>query len=54
MLFIFMTNLNTQSPSSLELRELRAKLRAGYMNKERAVQLAEKQAANIYQKVLET
>lgn len=30
-------------PSSCELRELEAKLKAGYMNKERAAQLAEKQ-----------
>ncbi|XP_065661551.1 meiosis-specific nuclear structural protein 1 isoform X3 [Hydra vulgaris] len=33
--------------NSLELRELEAKLRAGYMNKERAAQLAEKQALQI-------
>ena len=32
---------------SLELRELEAKLRAGYMNKERAAQLAEKQILQI-------
>ena len=29
---------------SLELRELEARLKAGYMNKERAAQLAEKKA----------
>ncbi len=29
---------------SIELRELEAKLKAGYMNKERAAQLAEKDA----------
>ena len=29
---------------SVELRELEAKLKAGYMNKERAAQLAEKEA----------
>ena len=29
---------------SIELRELEAKLKAGYMNKERAAQLAEKEA----------
>lgn len=31
--------------NSLELRELEAKLKAGYMNRERAAQIAEKQAA---------
>ena len=30
--------------SSLELRELEARLKAGYMNKERAAQIAEKKA----------
>ena len=30
--------------TSLEIRELEAKLKAGYMNKERAAQLAEKEA----------
>ena len=30
-------------PYSVELRELEAKLKAGYMNKERAAQLAEKE-----------
>jgi hypothetical protein len=30
--------------NSVELRELEAKLRAGYMNRERSAQLAEKQA----------
>ena len=30
------------TPPSVELRELEAKLKAGYMNKERAAQLAEK------------
>ena len=29
--------------NSVELRELEAKLKAGYMNKERAAQLAEKE-----------
>lgn len=31
--------------NSLELRELEAQLKAGYMNRERAAQIAEKQAA---------
>lgn len=31
-------------PYSVELRELEAKLKAGYMNQERAAQLAEKMA----------
>ena len=37
--------------SSLELRELEAKLKAGYMNKERAAQLAEKEALKMRDKV---
>ena len=36
---------------SLELRELQAKLRAGYMNRERAAQLAEKTARDCKEKV---
>lgn len=36
--------------NSLELRELEGKLRAGYMNKERAAQLAEKHAIKINEK----
>ena len=38
---------------SLELRELEAKLRAGYMNKERAAQLTEKYAKEAILKVCE-
>ena len=37
--------------TSIEIRELEAKLRAGYMNKERAVQLAEKVAREVTIKV---
>ena len=37
--------------SSLELRELEAKLRAGYMNREIAAQLAEKTARDYKDKV---
>ena len=36
---------------SLELRELEARLKAGYMNKERAAQLAEKKAIKIKDEV---
>ncbi len=36
---------------SLELRELQAKLRAGYMNRERAAQFAEKTARELEVKV---
>ena len=35
----------------MELRELEAKLRAGYMNRERSTQMAEKQAIIEAQKV---
>lgn len=34
-----------------ELKELEAKLRAGYVNRERAAQLAEKQAERMLDKV---
>ena len=34
-----------------ELKELEAKLRAGYVNRERAAQLAEKQAERMLEKV---
>lgn len=37
--------------NSLELRELEAKLRAGYMNRERAAQIAEKEASK-YEKTV--
>ena len=37
---------------SLELRELEAKLKAGYMNKERAAQLAEKDAMRKKEEVM--
>ena len=37
--------------TSYEIRELEAKLRAGYMNKERAAQLAEKEARRQEEKV---
>ena len=36
---------------SVELRELEAKLKAGYMNRERAAQLAEKRAMTLDQQV---
>ena len=36
---------------SVELRELEAKLKAGYMNRERAAQLAEKAAMELDRKV---
>jgi len=38
--------------SSPEIRELEAKLRAGYTNKERAVQLLEKEAIREQEKVI--
>ena len=38
--------------TSEEIRELEAKLKAGYMNKERAAQLAEKAARKMEEKVL--
>ena len=38
-------------PSSVELRELEEKLRAGYMNKERAAQLMEKEAIRLQEEV---
>ena len=37
---------------SVELRELEAKLKAGYMNKERAAQLAEKDAIKKQEEVI--
>jgi len=37
--------------TSYEIRELEAKLKAGYMNKERAAQLAEKEARRQEEKV---
>ncbi|XP_064387489.1 meiosis-specific nuclear structural protein 1-like [Halichondria panicea] len=40
--------------NSLELRELEAKLKAGYMNKERAAQLAEKDSMKKKEKMMET
>lgn len=49
-LSIFFTN-ETIYIFSLELRDLRAKLRAGYMNKERSAQLAEKKAIEVQKKV---
>ena len=36
---------------SVELRELEEKLRAGYMNKERAAQLMEKEAIRMQEEV---
>ena len=36
---------------SLELRELEARLKAGYMNKERAAQMAEKKALKAKEEV---
>ena len=38
-------------PYSVELRELEAKLKAGYMNQERAAQLAEKMAMAVDRQV---
>ena len=38
---------------SVELRELEAKLKAGYMNRERAAQLAEKRVLEIDEQVSE-
>lgn len=38
--------------SSVELRELEAKLKAGFMNRERSAQLAEKMAMELDRKVL--
>ena len=40
------------SGSSVELRELEAKLKAGFMNRERSAQLAEKQVMEQDRKVL--
>ena len=44
-IYIYSTLIsNSMCTCSFELRELEAKLKAGYMNKERAAQLAEKEA----------
>lgn len=45
--FIFLSFLN-----SIELRELEKKLKAAYMNKERAAQIAEKDAIKYEQMVI--
>ena len=47
----FLTIQNCNFVFSVELRELEAKLKAGYMNQERAAQLAEKRVLEIDEQV---
>lgn len=51
-LIVFLNFLNLFFVASVELRELEAKLKAGFMNRERSAQLAEKMAMELDRKVL--